>query len=85
MPSVGLRLRAEGLLSLGMDTQTIIAITAPLVLLQLVLMVLALRDLIRPERRVKGPSKLVWGVIIVLGELLGPLVYFLFGRQEQEA
>jgi len=68
-----------------MDTQTIIAIAAPLVLLQLVLMVLALRDLLRPERRVKGSSKLVWGVIIVLGELLGPLVYFVFGRQEQEA
>lgn len=68
-----------------MDTQTIIAIAAPLVLLQLALVVLALRDLVRPERMVKGPNKLVWGVIIVLGELLGPLVYFLFGREDQEA
>lgn len=68
-----------------MDTQAVIAIVAPLVLLQLGLAVLALRDLLRPERRVKGPSKLVWGIVIVLGELLGPIVYFVFGRQEQEA
>ena len=63
---------------------TVVAIVAPLVLLQLGLVVLALRDLIRPERRVRGPSKLLWGVIIVVGELLGPIVYFLFGRQEEE-
>lgn len=68
-----------------MDAQTIVAIAAPLVALQLLLVVLALRDLVRLERRVRGPSKLVWGIIIVFGQLLGPLVYFLFGRQEQEA
>jgi hypothetical protein len=85
MPTPRLWLPAEGLLSPEMDTQTIIAIAAPLLLLQLVLVALALRDLVRPERMVKGPSKLIWGVIIVLGELLGPLVYFVFGRQEQEA
>lgn len=68
-----------------MDTTTIIAIVAPLLLLQVGLAFLALRDLVRPERRVKGPSKVVWGAIIVLGELLGPLAYFAFGRHEQEA
>ena len=69
----------------GVDTQTIVAIVAPLVLVQLTLMAFALRDLMRPERKVRGASKLVWGIVIVLGELLGPLLYFLFGRQEQEA
>ena len=68
-----------------MEVQTIIAIAAPLILLQVVLMVLALRDLVRPERMVKGSNKLVWGLIIVLGELFGPILYFLFGRQEREA
>jgi hypothetical protein len=41
-----------------------------------------LYDLTRPERQVKGGSKLVWGVVIVLGELIGPLVYFFFGRED---
>jgi hypothetical protein len=55
----------------------------PLVVLQLLLIVLALRDLTRPERRVRGGSKLLWGIVIVLGELLGPLVYFSIGRVEE--
>ncbi len=68
----------------GMELGTLIAIVAPLIALQLLLIVLALRDLLRPERRVRWSSKALWGAIIVLGELLGPLAYFLFGRQEQE-
>lgn len=67
-----------------MDT-SIIAIAAPLVVLQIGLAILALRDLARPERRVRGPSKLVWAAIIVIGELLGPIVYFMVGRREDEA
>lgn len=67
-----------------MDT-SIIAIAAPLVVLQIGLAILALRDLARPERRVRGPNKLVWAAIIVIGELLGPVVYFMVGRQEEEA
>jgi DMSO reductase anchor subunit len=67
-----------------MDTQTVVAIAAPLIALQLLLIVIALRDLVRPERRVRGVSKLVWGIVIVLGELIGPLVYFAIGRDELE-
>lgn len=54
----------------------------PLVILQLALMGVGLYDLTRPERRVRGGSKLVWGLVIVLGELIGPLVYFFFGRRD---
>jgi hypothetical protein len=54
----------------------------PLAILQLALMGVGLYDLTRPERRVKGGSKLVWGIVIVLGELIGPLVYFSFGRED---
>jgi hypothetical protein len=54
----------------------------PLIILQLVLLALGLYDLTRPERQVKGGSKLVWGIIIVVGELIGPIVYFLFGRED---
>ena len=68
-----------------MDTQTLVLVLAPLLLVQIAFAVFALRDLARPERRVRGGNKLVWVIVIVLGELLGPLIYFLFGRQEQEA
>ena len=52
----------------------------PLILLQLALMVFALVDLARRERT-RGP-KWMWAIIIVLGELLGPVVYLLLGREE---
>jgi hypothetical protein len=54
----------------------------PLVILQLVLLVVGLYDLTRPERRVKGDSKVVWALIIIFVNLLGPLLYFLVGREE---
>ncbi len=65
-----------------MSTGELIAILAPLLILQLALMGVGLYDLTRPDRRVKGGNKWVWGIVIVLGELLGPLVYFLFGRED---
>jgi hypothetical protein len=54
----------------------------PLVLVQVALIVIGLYDLLRPERRVRGGSKLVWGIVIVVFSMIGPLVYFLFGREE---
>ena len=54
----------------------------PLIVLQLALMAAALYDLTRPERRVKGGNKWVWAFVIVLGELIGPLVYFFLGRED---
>jgi hypothetical protein len=52
----------------------------PVLLLQLALMVFALIDLIRREKT-RGP-KWLWAIIIVLGELLGPIIYLLVGREE---
>ena len=54
----------------------------PLVVLQLVLMGVGLFDLTRPDRRVRGGNKLVWGLVIALFQFFGPLVYFLFGRED---
>jgi hypothetical protein len=62
--------------------EEILPFLVPLLILQLILIAVALYDLTRPERRVRGRNKLVWGVVIVLGELIGPLVYFLFGRED---
>jgi len=52
----------------------------PLVLLQLTLMIVALVDLIRRENP-RGP-KWVWALVIIFGELIGPIIYFIFGREE---
>jgi hypothetical protein len=52
----------------------------PVILLQVGLMVFALVDLVRRERT-RGP-KWLWAIIIVLGELLGPILYLLIGREE---
>ena len=60
--------------------QEYIPFLIPLILLQLALMAFALVDLARRERT-RGP-KWVWAIVIVLGELLGPIVYLLFGREE---
>lgn len=59
---------------------TLILLIIPLVLLQLILMIVALVDLARREKT-KGP-KWLWALIIIFGELIGPIVYFLVGREE---
>lgn len=52
----------------------------PLVVLQLVLMIVALVDLSKREKT-RGP-KWLWAIIIILGELIGPVLYFVIGREE---
>jgi hypothetical protein len=51
----------------------------PILLLQLALMIFALVDLIRRERT-KGP-KWLWALIIVFVNLIGPILYFIIGRE----
>lgn len=52
----------------------------PVFALQLILMIIALVDLSRREKT-RGP-KWLWALIIILGELLGPILYFIIGREE---
>jgi hypothetical protein len=52
----------------------------PLVLLQLTLMIVALVDLIRREKT-HGP-KWIWVLVIILGEIIGPVIYLIFGRKD---
>ena len=57
----------------------------PLAVIEVGLLVFALVDLLRPERRVLGGSKLVWALVIVLIGTIGPLVYLLVGRRDASA
>ncbi|MEK3882491.1 PLDc N-terminal domain-containing protein [Paenibacillus sp. PL2-23] len=57
------------------------AIIAPLLIIQLILMVIALIQCIKAEET-RGP-KLVWILIIIFINLLGPIAFFLFGRRQR--
>jgi hypothetical protein len=65
-----------------LKTEQIIALLIPIVVIQLGLMIAALYDLEREDRRVRGGSKLVWGFIIVFVNVVGPILYFVAGREE---
>ena len=62
--------------------EQVIALLIPIVLIQLGLMVAALIDLERDERRVRGGSKFVWAIVIVFVNVIGPILYFVAGREE---
>jgi hypothetical protein len=52
----------------------------PILILQLILVAAALVDLLRRERT-RGP-KWVWVLIILFVNLIGPIIYFMLGREE---
>ncbi|MBN1437814.1 MAG: PLDc_N domain-containing protein [Anaerolineales bacterium] len=61
--------------------QQYLPLIIPLVVIQLILMAAALLDLRRREKT-RGP-KWLWAVIIIFGEMVGPIVYFAAGRVEE--
>jgi hypothetical protein len=63
-------------------SSSLVLLVLPLALIELGLLVYALVDLLKPERRVIGGSKLVWGLVIVLINGIGPLLYLIVGRRE---
>ncbi len=64
-----------------MDTiRELLPLLIPILLLQLALMIFALVDLIRRERT-KGP-KWLWALIIVFVNFIGPILYFIIGRED---
>jgi len=60
----------------------LIALLVPLVLVELGLLAFALYDLIK-RKRVRGGNKWLWGIIIVVVEFFGPILYFVLGREEE--
>jgi hypothetical protein len=62
--------------------EQIIALLAPIVVIQLGLLIAGLIDLGRDERHVRGGNKIVWALIIVFVNLLGPIIYFVAGRED---
>jgi len=66
-----------------MTLDQVLPLLLPLLVVQVALIVVALRDLVRPERRVRGGDKRIWALVIVLGEVIGPLLYLTLGRVEE--
>jgi len=62
------------------DLTEAILLLAPVLLIWLILLVAGLVDLI-PRQRTRGP-KWLWGLIVILFSIIGPVVYFIFGREE---
>jgi len=66
-----------------METGVLIAVLLPLIIVEVVLLVVAVYDLTRPNRRVRGDSKVVWALIIIFVATIGPILYFLAGREPE--
>ena len=65
-----------------MNDAQLVLLLLPILVIQLGLMLFALWDITRPERRVRGDSKLMWGLIVVLVGMLGPIIYLAVGRED---
>lgn len=59
----------------------ILPLLLPILVIQLVLIVVALRDLMR-RRTVRG-EKWMWVIVIVLLNFIGPILYFVVGRENE--
>jgi hypothetical protein len=63
-----------------LELEKLIPLLIPILIIQLGLQIYALIDLYRrPD--VRG-GKLLWAIIIILGEIIGPIVYFIFASRE---
>jgi ABC-2 type transport system ATP-binding protein len=69
-------------LNLGGFDPTVVLLIVPLIVLEVGLLVFAVWDLLKMDRRVRGGSKGMWAVIIVFVNVIGPILYLLVGRVE---
>jgi hypothetical protein len=64
-----------------MDEAELIAMLAPIAVLQILLAVLALWD-IRGQSKTRYVSRPIWAVVVIIFGVIGPLLYFLLGREQ---
>ena len=63
------------------ELQKYLPLIAPLLIIELVLLVIALVDLIR-RQDVRYLPKWGWALIILFISMIGPIAYLILGRQE---
>ena len=65
------------------DFAKLVPLLIPILLIQVGLQIAALVNLYhQPDENIRGNNKWLWVAIIILTELIGPIVYFLFARKE---
>ena len=69
--------------STGLSQTQLILLLIPIVLIELGLLGFALYDLIK-RKKVRGGNKWVWALIIVIVEFIGPIIYLVLGRGEDQ-
>lgn len=64
------------------DVKEMLPFLIPLIVVQLILMVIALVHIFRHDTYKRG-NRVMWIIIVVAGELFGPIAYFIFGKEEE--
>ena len=64
-----------------MRASQLVLLLLPIIAIQVVLMILALIDLFK-RKKVTGGNKIIWGLVIVLINFIGPILYLVIGRKE---
>lgn len=54
----------------------------PIIILEIILMITALRSILNQEK-FKFGNKTLWILIVVLIQIIGPILYFITGREEK--
>ncbi len=67
---------------MDLNMTQLIVLLIPVVLIEVGLLAFALYDLIR-RRKVRGGNKWLWAIIIVVVNFIGPIIYFILGREEE--
>ncbi|HAM80363.1 PLDc N-terminal domain-containing protein [Ornithinibacillus bavariensis] len=57
------------------------ALLAPLLIIEFLLLIVAIVDLIK-VKETNGP-KWMWALIIIVISIIGPVLYFIFGRRQR--
>jgi heme/copper-type cytochrome/quinol oxidase subunit 4 len=61
----------------------IVKLIWPLALVQLILQIYAIIDILK-RRKTKNLNPTIWILIVILGEILGTILYFSVGKSEEE-
>ncbi len=54
----------------------------PLIILEVTLLVIALVDLVK-RKHVTGGNKIIWVLVTVCIQIIGPVIYLVLGRKEE--
>jgi hypothetical protein len=79
--------RQNTLLNAGKDTTmntTLVLLISPLIALQIALQLYALYDVVKRSSTRETTTTLLWVLVILAFNLLGPILYFVLGQREQE-